>query len=104
MLVEPRGSKLWRLAYRFNGKQKTLSLGIYPAVSLKEARDHRERAKELLARGIDPGEHKKQEKRKSGLRPAIRSKPSRASGSMRRNPAGRPAMPIESCEGWKQTS
>lgn len=67
LLVEPRGSKLWRLAYRFNGKQKTLSLGIYPAVSLKDARDHRERAKELLARGIDPGEHKKQEKRKKRL-------------------------------------
>lgn len=67
LLVEPRGSKLWRLAYRFNGKQKTLSLGIYPAVSLKGARDHRDRAKELLARGIDPGEHKKQEKRKKRL-------------------------------------
>jgi hypothetical protein len=64
LLIEPRGSKLWRLAYRFHGKQKTLSLGIYPAVSLKDARDHRYRAKELLARGIDPGEHKKQEKRK----------------------------------------
>lgn len=67
LLVEPRGSKLWRLAYRYNGKQKTLSLGIYPAVSLKDARDHRDRAKELLARGIDPGEHKKQEKRKQRL-------------------------------------
>lgn len=67
LLVEPRGSKLWRLAYRFNGKQKTLSLGTYPAVSLKDARDHRSRAKELLARGIDPGEHKKQEKRKKLL-------------------------------------
>ncbi|KNY13647.1 integrase [Shinella sp. SUS2] len=67
LLVEPRGSKLWRLAYRFNGKQKTLSLGIYPAVSLKDARDHRDRAKELLARGIDPGEHKKQEKRTKRL-------------------------------------
>lgn len=67
LLVESRGSKLWRLAYRFNGKQKTLSLGVYPAVSLKDARDHRDRAKELLARGIDPGEHKKQEKRKKRL-------------------------------------
>ncbi|MGN6146522.1 MAG: tyrosine-type recombinase/integrase [Mesorhizobium sp.] len=67
LLVEPRGSKLWRLAYRFNGKQKTLSLGIYPAVSLKDARDHRSRAKELLARGGDPSEHRKQEKRKKLL-------------------------------------
>lgn len=67
LLVEPRGSKLWRLAYRFNGKQKTLSLGIYPFVGLKDARDRRDRAKELLARGIDPGEHRKQEKRKKQL-------------------------------------
>ncbi|WP_313522939.1 tyrosine-type recombinase/integrase [Shinella sp.] len=67
LLIEPRGSKLWRLAYRFHGKQKTLALGIYPAVSLKDARDHRDRAKELLARGIDPGEHKKQETRKKRL-------------------------------------
>lgn len=50
-----------------HGKQKTLSLGIYPAGSLKDARNHRDRAKGLLARGIDPGEHKKQEKRKKRL-------------------------------------
>jgi integrase len=64
LIVEPRGSKLWRLAYRFNGKQKTLSFGVYPFISLKDARGHRDRAKELLARGIDPGEHRKREKRK----------------------------------------
>ncbi|MGB3833216.1 MAG: Arm DNA-binding domain-containing protein [Mesorhizobium sp.] len=64
-LIAGGGKTQWQvMAYRFNGKQKTLSLGIYPAVSLKDARDHRSRAKELLARGVDPGEHKKQEKRK----------------------------------------
>ncbi len=54
------GSKLWRLAYRFEGKQKLLSFGAYPAVSLKDARHRRDEAKELLAKGIDPGEEKKQ--------------------------------------------
>ena len=58
LYVSTAGGKLWRLAYRFDGKQKTLSFGAYPAVSLKDARQKREEAKALLARGIDPGTHK----------------------------------------------
>jgi integrase len=54
LLVAPHGSKLWRLAYRFGGKQKTLAMGAYPTVTLKAARDKREEAKRLLANGIDP--------------------------------------------------
>jgi integrase len=54
VLVQPTGSKLWRLAYRFAGKQKTLAIGVYPIVSLEEARRQRENAKKLLARSIDP--------------------------------------------------
>ena len=56
--VSPTGGKLWRIAYRFDGKQRTLSLGVYPAVSLKDARQKREEAKELLAKGIDLCTHK----------------------------------------------
>jgi len=56
--VSPTGGKLWRMAYSFGGKQKTLSLGAYPAVSLKDARQKRDKAKEMLAKGIDPGVHK----------------------------------------------
>lgn len=48
--------KYWRMAYRFAGKQKTLALGVYPTVTLAEARGQREKARELLARGDDPGE------------------------------------------------
>ena len=59
LYVSPTGGKLWRMGYRFNGQQKTLSFGAYPAVSLKDARAKREEAKEQLAKGIDPGEHKK---------------------------------------------
>ena len=54
VLIQPTGSKLWRLAYRFAGKQKTLALGVYPIVSLDEARRHRDEAKKLLARSVDP--------------------------------------------------
>lgn len=50
------------MAYRFNGKQKLLGFGPYPAVSLKEARRRKDEAKELLAAGINPGEHKQQQK------------------------------------------
>lgn len=60
--VSPTGGKLWRMAYSFDGKQKTLSFGAYPAVSLKDARQRREEAKEQLAAGIDPGEQKKEAK------------------------------------------
>ena len=59
LYVSPSGGKLWRMGYRFEHKQKLLSLGKYPAVTLKEARNRREEAKELLAAGIDPGARKK---------------------------------------------
>ena len=47
--------KYWRLSYRFDGKQKLLALGTYPEVSLLKARQRREKARELVADGIDPG-------------------------------------------------
>lgn len=54
LLVQPNGSKLWRLKYRFGGKEKLLSFGKYPDVSLAVARQRREKAKALLAQGSDP--------------------------------------------------
>lgn len=55
LFVQPSGSKLWRMAYRFNGKQKTLAFGAYPYVSLADARKRRHDAKVALAAGTDPG-------------------------------------------------
>ena len=57
--VAPRGGKWWRLKYRFGGKEKRLSLGVYPAVSLKDARERRDDARKLLANDIDPSENRK---------------------------------------------
>jgi len=54
--------KYWRMAYRFDGKQKTLALGVYPSVSLLKARQRRDKARELLADGIDPGAAKQEAK------------------------------------------
>lgn len=56
--VAPSGGKWWRLKYRFDGKEKRLSLGIYPQVSLREARERRETARKQLAEGINPIEHR----------------------------------------------
>ena len=57
--VAPTGGKWWRIKYRFGGKEKRLSLGVYPAVGLKEARSRTAGIKDLLRRGIDPGEERK---------------------------------------------
>lgn len=54
LLVRPNGNKWWRMDYRHQGKRKTLSCGVYPNVTLKEAREERERLKKLLDQGIDP--------------------------------------------------
>jgi len=62
LLVTPAGSKLWRLAYRFGGKEKLLALGVYPEVALKDARAKRDEAKALLADGVDPGAKRKLDK------------------------------------------
>lgn len=58
--VDPRGGRYWRFNYRFNGKQKTLALGVYPDVSLAKARGRLCEARELLADGIDPSARKKE--------------------------------------------
>lgn len=61
LLVKDAG-KYWRMGYRFAGKQKTLALGVYPAVSLAKARQRRDKARELLADGIDPSVAKRRDK------------------------------------------
>ncbi|OZA13265.1 MAG: diguanylate cyclase, partial [Hydrogenophilales bacterium 17-62-8] len=62
LLLKPAGSRYWRLDYRFEGKRKTLALGVYPDVSLKQARARRQAAKALLAQGLDPAAVRKAEK------------------------------------------
>ena len=59
LLVTPTGGRLWRLKYRFGGREKLLTLGAYPQISLSDARQKREDARVLLANGIDPGEARK---------------------------------------------
>lgn len=67
VLVTPGGSRLWRLAYRFGGKQKLLALGKYPDVSLADARLARELARKQLEDGEDPSETRKADKRRAKI-------------------------------------
>ena len=60
--IQPAGGKWWRFRYRFIGKAKMISFGVYPDVSLKDARERRDAARKLLADGVDPGENRKVQK------------------------------------------
>ncbi len=57
--IYPNGRKWWRLKYRFNGKEKRISFGVYPEVTLSNARDRRHEARKQLANGIDPSQDRK---------------------------------------------
>ena len=57
--VAPSGGKWWRLKYRINGKEKRISLGVYPEIGLKDARDKCDAARKQLADGIDPSVQRK---------------------------------------------
>jgi integrase len=63
ILMHPNGSRYWRFKYRFLGKEKVLALGVYPEVSLADARERRAQARKAVAAGNDPGEAKKEAKR-----------------------------------------
>lgn len=60
--ISPKGGRWWRFKYRFDGKQKRLSLGVYPDVSLKQARERRDDLRKQVADGIDPSHTRKAEK------------------------------------------
>jgi integrase len=62
MIVAKSEGKWWRYKYKFDGKEQGLSLGVYPLVSLKQARERRDEARKLLAEGVNPGEHRKASK------------------------------------------
>lgn len=62
LLIEPNGSKHWRFRYHFGGKENMLTLGAFPDVSLASARAKRDDARKLMAEGVDPARHRKEEK------------------------------------------
>ncbi|MEO7380621.1 MAG: Arm DNA-binding domain-containing protein, partial [Paracoccaceae bacterium] len=62
LIVKPTGSRLWQFKYRIDGREKLLSIGVYPEVSLAQARATRDAARALLAKGGDPGQAKQERK------------------------------------------
>lgn len=67
LLVQPSGGKLWRLKYRFEGRERKLAIGTYPQLGLAEARKRRDEARDQLSQGKDPSREKKREKLRSQL-------------------------------------
>lgn len=80
--IQPNGARWWRLKYRHGGREKRLSLGVYPAVGLAEARRRRDEARALLATGTDP----------SAVRKAERAEDQRDRENLRRAEQGLPAI------------
>lgn len=62
LLVQPAGGKLWRLKFRFDGREKKLAIGTYPEIGLGEARRRRDEAREAMAAGKDPAREKQRDK------------------------------------------
>lgn len=82
LLIKPNGAKWWRLDYCISGKRKTLSVGVYPDIGLKEARDRADEARRLVATGIDP----------SDIRKASKAEQAKSLEADRRIAAGLPAI------------
>ena len=70
LLITPAGGKLWRLKYRFDGREKLLAMGAYPEIGLGEARRRREEAREMIALGKDPSREKRRAKLRSRIQAA----------------------------------
>jgi integrase len=68
LLVQPNGSRYWRMKYRYAGKEKLLSVGVYPEVTLSEARQARDAARKILEAGDDPANNKREQKRTAAER------------------------------------
>lgn len=60
--VRPNGARYWRFRFRWGGKQNTISCGIYPETGIAEARERRDKARQLLVAGIDPSQHTQAER------------------------------------------
>ncbi|MBA3757132.1 MAG: tyrosine-type recombinase/integrase [Nitrosomonas sp.] len=67
LFVQPSGGKWWRYRYRYTGKANMLSIGVYPVVTLKEARNQQAHFKELLAQGIDPSQYRQEQKQREAI-------------------------------------
>ena len=94
-IVNPNSSKWWRLKYRLDGKARTISIGVYPGVSLKQAKEAARAALKQLARWLDPSALRKAEKQAAAIHGAWKGLPSGLSlrdGLAGKSQAGAPAV------------
>lgn len=103
LLVAPLGGKLWRMKYRFAGKEKLISFGAYPDVPLVRAREKRDEARKLLADGVDPADNRKAQKAAKMDRAANSFEVIAREWLRRVRPNGRPAIPRDRSSDWKTT-
>lgn len=101
LLVHPNGSRYWRLQYRFSGKQKMLALGVYPDVSLADARARRDDARKLLANGIDQETKRKMIRLNKKKRALLRSLLLSGTPQIK---SGRKNIADECLKAWRTTS
>ncbi|MGB5064479.1 MAG: Arm DNA-binding domain-containing protein, partial [Candidatus Competibacter sp.] len=101
LLIQPHGSKLWRIKYRFADKDQLLGLGSYPEVSLKQAREKRQKIREQVWRPVStPAPRGKPPRPPWQVKGVL--KPWRASGISSSPPAGRPNTPAGCGVAWKR--
>jgi hypothetical protein len=103
LVIKPNGSKYWRFRYHFGAKEKLLAIGIYPDVSLADARRKRDEARKLLADDTDPGIAKQLKNVQRNLLPKIALNLSLASGISNLPPNGRQSMARKFSSVWKKT-
>lgn len=101
LLINTTG-KYWRLNYRFAGKQKTLALGVYPAVSLIDARQKRDQARSQLAKDIDPSESRKEQKLQKAIAANNSFEAVSVFGGVTGNTTKLNGTRITPFDGWKQ--
>jgi hypothetical protein len=90
LLIEPNGSKSWRFRYRYAGKPKMISLGVYPTITLADARSRRDDARKLVAEGKNPSEVRKEQKIfANGIRKCVRKDSYRVASDEVRQMVGR---------------
>ena len=99
--VMPSGARYWRLKYRFMEKEKRLALGVYPDVTLGQARQKGEGARKLLANGVDPSFAKKEQKRQATLDAENTLRLSPANGTKKTSSVGLTGMERPSSTDWK---
>ena len=93
LLIQPNGSKLWRLRYRFNGQENMMSLGAFPSTSLANARTNVSESRSLLASGMNPSVKRKLDKIAAAIAPGTHSAMSQPSIWLIWKPTAPPQQP-----------